>query len=167
MIISRDDPNHIYLPGIRAIFGGIWIAGIYYFGANQYIIQKALGSKNLREAQKGMIFASFLKLLMPLIVVVPGIVAFALHADIAKPDEAYPWLLSTLIPSGIRGLIFAALIAAIISSLSAIVNSTATILTMDIFKEIKRNQLTESSWLLLEKYQESLSWLLQPLSLHY
>jgi solute:Na+ symporter, SSS family len=143
MIISRDDPNHIYLPGIRAIFGGIWIAGIYYFGANQYIIQKALGSKNLREAQKGMIFASFLKLLMPLIVVVPGIVAFALHADIAKPDEAYPWLLSNLIPSGIRGLIFAALIAAIISSLSAIVNSTATILTMDIFKEIRQNQLTE------------------------
>ncbi len=144
MIISKDDPNYLYLPGIRAIFGGIWLAGIYYFGANQYIIQKALGSKSLREAQKGMIFAGFLKLLMPLIVVLPGIAAFALNADITKPDEAYPWLLSNLIPSGIRGLIFAALIAAIISSLSAIVNSTATIFTMDIFKELRQKALSEN-----------------------
>jgi SSS family solute:Na+ symporter len=143
MIIEKNNPNYRYLPGVRAIFGGIWIAGIYYFGANQYIIQKALGSKSLKEAQSGMLFAGFLKLFMPLIVVLPGIAAFALDADIAKPDEAYSWLLSSFIPPGIKGLIFAALIAAIISSLSAIVNSTATIFTIDIYGKIKSGLLTE------------------------
>lgn len=136
MVIERDNPNFKFLPGVRAIFGGIWIAGIYYFGANQYIIQKALGSKNLKEAQRGMLFAGYLKLFLPVIVVLPGIAAFVLHADIAKPDEAYPWLLSNFIPSGVKGFIFAALIAAIVSSLSAIVNSTSTIFTMDIYKPL-------------------------------
>ncbi len=134
MIIKQGDPNYTYLPGIRAIFGGIWIAGIYYFGVNQYIIQKALGAKNLREAQRGMVFAGSLKLILPIIVVIPGIVAYSLHADIAKPDEAYPWLLNRFIPPGIQGFVFAALIAAIVSSLSAIINSTSTIFTMDIYK---------------------------------
>lgn len=143
MIIQKSNPDFTYLPGIRAIFGGIWIAGIYYFGINQYIIQKALGSKSLREAQKGMVFAGFLKLVLPIVVVVPGIVAFVLHADIAKPDEAYPWLLSTFIPNGIKGLVFAALIAAIVSSLSAIINSTSTIFTMDIYKVFIRKGATE------------------------
>jgi len=134
MIIKKSDPNYFYLPGIRAIFGGLWIAGIYYFGANQYIIQKAFGAKNLREAQKGMLFASYLKLILPFVVVIPGIVAYALSADIAKPDEAFPWILENIVPSGIKGLIFAALIAAIVSSFSAIINSTSTIFTMDIYK---------------------------------
>jgi SSS family solute:Na+ symporter len=78
MIIPREDDNYQYLPGIRAIFGGIWIAGLYYFGANQYIIQKAFGAKSLPEAQKGMVFAAYLKLLLPFIVVIPGMVAFVL-----------------------------------------------------------------------------------------
>ena len=134
MVIKRGDPNFTYLPGIRAIFGGIWIAGIYYFGANQYIIQKALGAKNLREAQSGMAFAGFLKLILPIIIVIPGIVAFSLHAGLGKPDEAYPWLLHNFIPAGIRGLVFAALIAAIVSSLSAIINSTSTIFSLDVYK---------------------------------
>jgi len=134
MIIKKQDPNYFYLPGIRAIFGGIWIAGIYYFGANQYIIQKAFGAKSLQEAQKGMLFAGFLKMILPFVVVVPGIVAFALSADIAKPDEAYPWILENIVPAGIKGLIFAALIAAIVSSFSAIINSTSTIFTMDLYK---------------------------------
>ncbi|MBA7541806.1 Sodium/glucose cotransporter [subsurface metagenome] len=134
MIINKSDPNYYYLPGFRAIFGGIWIAGIYYFGANQYIIQKAFGAKSLREAQKGMIFASYLKLILPFVVVIPGIAAFAMAADIGKPDEAYPWLLENIIPAGIKGLIFAALIAAIVSSFSAIINSTSTIFTMDLYK---------------------------------
>jgi SSS family solute:Na+ symporter len=134
MIIKKSDPNHFYLPGIRAILGGIWIAGIYYFGANQYIIQKAFGAKSLKEAQRGMMFASFLKLILPFVVVLPGIVAFALSADIAKPDEAYPWILENIVPAGIKGLIFAALIAAIVSSFSAIINSTSTIFTMDLYK---------------------------------
>lgn len=134
MIIKKSDPNYFYLPGIRAIIGGIWIAGIYYFGANQYIIQKAFGAKSLQEAQKGMVFAGYLKMILPFVVVIPGIVAFALSAEIAKPDEAYPWILENIIPSGIKGLIFAALIAAIVSSFSAIINSTSTIFTMDLYK---------------------------------
>ncbi|MBN1387587.1 MAG: sodium/solute symporter [Bacteroidales bacterium] len=134
MIIKKSDPDFFYLPGIRAIFGGIWIAGIYYFGANQYIIQKAFGAKSLNEAQKGMLFAGYLKLILPFVVVIPGIAAFALSTDIVKPDESYPWLLENIVPSGIKGLIFAALIAAIVSSFSAIINSASTIFTMDLYK---------------------------------
>jgi SSS family solute:Na+ symporter len=134
MILQRSDPNYKYMPGIRSILGGIWIAGIYYFGANQYIIQKALGSKNLREAQRGMVFAGYLKLLIPLLVVIPGIAAFYLKADIVKPDEAYPWLLNRFVPSGLKGFVFAALIAAIVSSLAAIINSASTIFSIDLYK---------------------------------
>ena len=134
MIIDKSNPNYFYLPGIRTIFGGIWIVGIYYFGANQYMIQKAFGAKSLREAQKGMVFASYLKMILPFVVVIPGIAAFALSADIVKPDEAYPWILANIVPAGIKGLIFAALIAAIVSSFSAIINSTSTIFTMDLYK---------------------------------
>lgn len=143
MIIEKDDPNYIYLPGIRALFGGIWIAGIYYFGANQYIIQKAFGAKSLKEAQRGMVFAGFLKLLLPFIVVIPGIAVYALSADIGRADEAYPWLLSNIVPAGIKGLIFAALIAAIVSSFSAIINSTSTIFTMDLYKSYFNKNASE------------------------
>jgi len=143
MIIKPSDPNYFYLPGVRAIIGGIWIAGIYYFGANQYIIQKAFGAKSLREAQKGMVFASFLKLILPFIVVIPGIAAFALSADISKPDEAYPWILENIVPAGIKGLIFAALIAAIVSSFSAIINSASTIFTMDLYKPYFNRKASE------------------------
>jgi SSS family solute:Na+ symporter len=135
MILPRTNPNFRYMPGIRSILGGIWIAGIYYFGANQYIIQKALGSKNLREAQRGMVFAGYLKLLIPLLVVIPGIAAFYLNADISKPDEAYPWLLNHFVPSGIKGFVFAALIAAIVSSLAAIINSASTIFSIDLYRD--------------------------------
>jgi len=143
MIIKRSDPNYFYLPGVRAIIGGIWIAGIYYFGANQYIIQKAFGAKSLREAQKGMVFAGFLKLILPFVVVIPGIAAYALSADIVKSDEAYPWILENIVPAGIKGLIFAALIAAIVSSFSAIINSAATIFTMDLYKPYMNPKASE------------------------
>jgi SSS family solute:Na+ symporter len=135
MILPVTDPNFRYMPGIRSILGGIWIAGIYYFGANQYIIQKALGSKNLREAQRGMVFAGYLKLLIPLLVVIPGIAAYYLNADISRPDEAYPWLLNHFVPSGIKGFVFAALIAAIVSSLAAIINSASTIFSIDLYRD--------------------------------
>ena len=134
MILPESDPNYKYMPGIRSILGGIWIAGIYYFGANQYIIQKALGAKSLKEAQRGLVFAGYLKLIIPVLVVIPGIAAFVLNAGIEKPDEAYPWLLNNFVPSGLKGLVFAALIAAIISSLAAIINSASTIFTIDIYK---------------------------------
>lgn len=143
MILSKSDPNYKYMPGIRSILGGIWIAGIYYFGANQYIIQKALGSKNLKEAQRGMIFAGYLKLLIPILVVIPGIAAFFLKADIVKPDEAYPWLLNRFVPSGIKGFVFAALIAAIVSSLAAITNSASAIFSIDLYKSYFNPVATE------------------------
>ncbi len=144
MILPVSDPNYKYMPGIRSILGGIWVAGIYYFGANQYIIQKTLGAKSLREAQRGLVFSAYLKLIIPVLVVLPGIAAFVLEADIAKPDEAYPWLLHTFVPSGIKGFIFAALIAAIVSSLAAIINSASTIFSIDIYKTHFRKNISES-----------------------
>ena len=145
MILSKSDPNFKYMPGIRSLLGGIWIAGIYYFGANQYIIQKALAAKNLREAQRGMLFAGYLKLIIPLLVVIPGIAAYVLHADIAKPDEAYPWLLDRFVPAGLKGFVFAALIAAIVSSLAAIINSASTIFTIDIYKVYFKQHISEEN----------------------
>lgn len=135
MILDASDPNYTYLPGMGVLLGGLWVSALYYFGCNQYIIQRALAAKNLKEAQLGMVFAGFLKLILPLIVVIPGIVAFALDAPIDKPDQAYPWLMHSFIPSGIKGLAFAALVAAIVSSLASMINSVSTIFTMDIYKE--------------------------------
>ncbi|MBI5008805.1 MAG: sodium/solute symporter [Bacteroidia bacterium] len=144
MILPPSDSNFMYMPGIRSILGGIWIAGIYYFGANQYIIQKALGARSLREAQRGLVFAAYLKLIIPVLVVLPGIAAFVLNADISKPDEAYPWLLQRFVPSGLKGFIFAALIAAIVSSLAAIINSASTIFSIDIYKTHFHKGITEA-----------------------
>ncbi|HSW67687.1 MAG TPA: sodium/sugar symporter [Bacteroidales bacterium] len=134
---------YLDLPGISVLIGGMWVANLYYWGCNQYIIQRALAAKSIREAQHGLAFAAFLKLLLPLIVVIPGIAAFALNADIARSDEAYPWLLQTFVPSGLRGLAFAALVAAIVSSLASMINSIATIFTMDIYREFFHKAASE------------------------
>ena len=112
----------------------MWVANLFYWGCNQYIIQRALAAKSLKEAQRGLAFAAGLKIILPLIVVIPGIVAFGLDAPIAKADEAYPWLLGTYIGPGLKGLAFAALAAAIVSSLASMMNSTATIFTIDLYK---------------------------------
>lgn len=143
MILSKDHEFYKYLPGIGVLIGGMWMANLYYFGCNQYIIQRALAAKNLREAQRGIAFASFLKLLLPLLVVIPGIAAFVLGADIERSDDAYPWLLSNFVGIGLKGLVFAALIAAIVSSLSSMANSTSTIFTMDIYKHFIRKNASE------------------------
>lgn len=145
MILSKDHAFYKDLPGISVIVGGMWIANIGYWGCNQYIIQRAFAAKNIAEAQKGLAFAGYLKLLIPVIVVLPGIAAYVLHADIGRYDEAYPWLLSNLIPPGLRGLAFAALIAAALSSLSSMMNSTATIFTMDLYKPFKKNTVSEKN----------------------
>lgn len=134
MILDQSHEYYDELPGLGVIFGGLWVAGISYWGCNQYIIQRALAAKNLKEAQRGIMFAGYLKILMPLIVVVPGIAAFSLGADFVQADKAYPWLLSNFVVTGLRGLTFAALIAAIASSLSSMTNSTSTIFTLDIYK---------------------------------
>jgi SSS family solute:Na+ symporter len=153
MILSRDNPEYFNLPGITVLIGGMWVANLYYWGFNQYIIQRALAAKSIREAQRGLVFAAFLKLIIPLIVVVPGIVAFVLYTQpdgtAAIPgvleafnlegggidyDRAYPWLISVFIPTGLKGIVVAALVAAIVSSLASMLNSTSTIFTMDIYK---------------------------------
>lgn len=142
MILSRDNPEYKNLPGIGVLIGGMWVMNISYWGFNQYIIQRALGAKNIGEAQKGLLFAAFLKILIPFIVVIPGIAAVMLAPDIAKPDQAYPEMLK-LAPAGIRGLIFAALIAAIVSSLGSMINSISTIFTMDLVKPLIAKNATE------------------------
>jgi SSS family solute:Na+ symporter len=126
------------LPGLAVILGSMWLTNICFWGFNQYIIQRGLAAKSIKEAQYGLTFAAFLKLLVPLLVVIPGICAFVLRADIGKSDEAYPWLLNNIVPPGITGLAFAAVVAAAVSSLSSIINSASTIFTMDIYKEYVR-----------------------------
>jgi len=143
MILSPDNPHYVSLPGLSVLIGGMWIMNLSYWGFNQYIIQRALAAKSIREAQKGIAFAAFLKLLMPVIVVLPGIAVFVLSPGLAKPDQAYPEAMS-LLPAGILGLVFSALLAAIISSLASMINSISTIFTMDIYssmiaKEKQRN----------------------------
>ena len=136
LILSKDNLSYDKLPGVGVLIGGMWIANIYYWGNNQYIIQRALAAKSIEEAQKGVAFAALLKLLMPLIVVVPGIAAFVLAADIVKPDQAFPWVLNNYVGVGFKGLVFAALVAAIGSSISSMVNSVSTIFTLDIYKTL-------------------------------
>ncbi len=148
MILDEDNPEYSNLPGIWVLVGGLWVANLYYWGFNQYIIQRTLAAKSLREAQKGIALAAFLKLLIPFIVVIPGIAAYVMVNDPLimerlgaeamstvpqKSDEAYPWLLQ-LLPVGMKGIAVAALTAAIVSSLASMLNSTSTIFTMDIYK---------------------------------
>lgn len=132
MILDKASPYYKDLPGISVLIGGMWIMNVSYWGFNQYIIQRALAAKDLREAQRGVLFAAFLKLLMPVIVVLPGIAALALAPGLEKPDQAYPAMMQ-LLPSGVLGLVFAALVAAIIASLASKINSIATIFTLDFY----------------------------------
>ena len=142
MILEPSNPEYKNLPGIGVLVGGMWVANLYYWGFNQYIIQRTLAAKSLKESQKGILLAAGLKLILPIIVVIPGIAAYIMIKDTAmfdsfKPDNAYPWLLQ-LLPSGLKGLAFAALTAAIVSSLASMLNSTSTIFTMDIYKQYIR-----------------------------
>lgn len=139
MILSPDNAFYKDLPGISVIVGGMWIANLAYWGFNQYIIQRALAAKNIQEAQKGVVFAAYLKLLMPVIIVLPGIAAAVLAPDLAKPDEAYPTMMRML-PTGILGLVFAALTAAIIASAASKINSIGTIFTLDLYRKFARGR---------------------------
>ncbi|TYK67200.1 sodium/sugar symporter [Colwellia echini] len=139
MILSSDNANYKNLPGISVLIGGLWVMNIGYWGFNQYIIQRALAAKSLKEAQKGIAFAAYLKILMPIIVILPGIAAALIYPTLDKPDQAYPSMM-TLMPVGIKGLIFAAFVAAIVSSLASMTNSISTIFTMDLYSKIKPNK---------------------------
>jgi len=143
MILSADNPHYASLPGLSVLIGGMWVMNLSYWGFNQYIIQRALAAKDIHEAQKGIAFAAFLKLFMPIIVVLPGIAMFVLSPDLDSPDHAYPAAM-TLLPSGIKGLVFAALLAAIVSSLASMTNSISTIFTMDIYSSFVNSEKQEN-----------------------
>ena len=143
MILSKDNPEYVNLPGIGVLIGGLWIMNISYWGFNQYIIQRALGAKSIQEAQSGILFAAFLKMVMPFIIVIPGIAAALLAPELEKPDQAYPEMMK-LAPIGIRGLIFAALIAAIVSSLASMINSISSIFTMDLVRPLWARNASET-----------------------
>ena len=153
--IQKADP-YFDIPGIVVIVGALWLTNLGYWGFNQYIIQKGLAAKSLAEAKKGMIFAAFLKILIPFIVCIPGVCAFyimnspdcadlraSLAGSLERPDDAYPWLIRNFTPTIIKGLSFAALAAAVISSLASMFNSTSTIFTMDIYKRFFNKNASE------------------------
>lgn len=142
MIFAKDSPHYALLPGISVLVGGMWIMNLSYWGFNQYIIQRALAAKDTREAQKGIMFAAFLKILMPVIVVLPGVAAVMLAPELSAPDKAYPTVMR-LLPIGLKGLVFAALIAAIVSSLASMMNSISTIFTMDFYKHLGNREKSE------------------------
>ncbi|NNK83599.1 MAG: sodium/solute symporter [Flavobacteriaceae bacterium] len=161
MILDESNPEYNNLPGIGVLVGGMWVANLYYWGFNQYIIQRTLAAKSLKESQKGILFAAFLKLIIPLIVVIPGIAAYVMVNDsevlaslgdaglnnlpsLEQADKAYPWLLQFL-PTGLKGVAFAALAAAIVSSLASMLNSTSTIFTMDIYKQYINKNANDKS----------------------
>lgn len=147
MIFKQENPNYMDLPGLTVLIGGMWIVNLNYWGCNQYITQRALGA-DLQTARSGLLFAAVLKLLMPLIVVVPGIAAYVLYQEgfgdfqnamqkggSLNADSAYPVLLN-LLPEGLKGVSFAALAAAIVASLAGKANSIATIFTLDVYKKV-------------------------------
>ena len=145
MILSADNPSYKDLPGVWILLGlGVWIGHFFYWGFNQYITQRALAAKDIKEAQKGVMFAAYLKLLMPVVIVLPGICAAILFPMLEKSDQAYPTMMS-LLPNGLLGLTFAALIAAIVSSLASMSNSISTIFTMDIYKYFKNENVSQSN----------------------
>ena len=159
MILERSNPEYMNLPGIGVLIGGMWVANTYYWGFNQYIIQRTLAAKSLEESQKGILFAAGIKMILPLIVVIPGIAAYVIVNDpallgtlgeagannmptLGTADKAYPWLMQFL-PTGLKGIAVAALAAAIVSSLASMLNSTATIFTMDIYKQMINTEASE------------------------
>ncbi len=160
MILDRANEQYLNLPGIWVLVGGLWVANLYYWGFNQYIIQRTLAAKSVKEAQNGIALAALLKLIIPFIVVLPGIACYVIINDpdimarlnassqsglpsLSQADKAYPWLLQ-LLPDGVKGIALAALTAAIVSSLASMLNSTSTIFTMDIYKPLFNKGATET-----------------------
>ncbi len=152
MIFHKGNPYYKDLPGLSVVIGGMWINNLAYWGCNQYIIQRALGA-NLKTARSGLLFAAFLKLLVPVIVVLPGITMFVLHKNgmfqnemmpdgVIKPDHAYPTLMN-LLPPGLKGVAFAALTAAVVASLAGKANSISTIFSLDIYKKYFNKEASE------------------------
>ena len=168
MIFNRTNPYYKDLPGLSVLIGGMLINNLAYWGCNQYIIQRALGA-NLKTARSGILFAGFLKLLIPLIAVIPGIAAYVLYNNglfqsslkengVVKPDHAYPTLLN-LLPEGMKGLAFAALVAAIIASLAGKANSISTIFSLDIYKPFFNKEASEKKLIRIGRWTVIVSML--------
>ena len=170
MIFKKENENYMDLPGLTVLLGGLWIANLNYWGCNQYITQRALGA-DLATARKGLLFAAFLKLLMPVIVVLPGIAAYVLYQQgmfqtemldakgIVDVNKAYPSLLN-LLPTGLKGLAFAALTAAIVASLAGKANSIATIFSLDVYKKAINKNADEKKLVSMGKIAVLISMLL-------
>jgi SSS family solute:Na+ symporter len=162
MIFDSSNKYYKELPGLSVLFGGMLINNLAYWVCNQYIVQRALGA-DLKTARKGILFAAFLKLLIPVIAVLPGIVMYVLHnkglfhqemsdgAGIIKPDHAYPTLMN-LLPAGLKGIAFAALTAAIVASLAGKANSISTIFSLDIYKKFFNKEASERKMVLVGRW---------------
>jgi SSS family solute:Na+ symporter len=170
MIFDSSNPYYYDLPGLSVLIGGMWINNLNYWGCNQYITQRALGA-DLKTARSGILFAAFLKLLVPVIVVLPGISMYVLHQNgmfqqemmdstgVVKPDHAYPTLMN-LLPAGLKGLAFAALTAAIVASLAGKANSIATIFSFDFYKKYFHKSATEKQMVRMGRWTVIVSMLI-------
>ncbi|WP_128545469.1 sodium/sugar symporter [Larkinella soli] len=170
MYFEKGHPQYNVLPGLSLLLGGMWINNLYYWGCNQYIVQRALGA-DLKTARSGILFAAFLKLFIPLIVVIPGISAYVLYQNgtfqdamtgangVVRPDNAYPVLMN-LLPSGMKGLAFAALTAAVVASLAGKCNSISTIFTLDIYKKFFDKDASERKLVRVGRYAVIVSFII-------
>lgn len=170
MFFPEGHPHYTVLPGMSLVLGGMWINNLSYWGCNQYIVQRALGA-DLKTARSGILFAGFLKLLIPLVVVIPGIAAFVLYQEgsfkqamtdvngIVRPDQAYPTLMN-LLPTGMKGLAFAALTAAVVASLAGKCNSIATIFTLDIYRKFVNKEASERELVKVGRWAVVVSFLI-------
>ncbi|HWN89419.1 MAG TPA: sodium/sugar symporter [Chitinophagaceae bacterium] len=170
MIFDKSNPHYKELPGLSVLIGGMLINNLAYWGCNQYIVQRALGA-DLKTARKGILFAAFLKLLIPVIAVLPGIAMYVMHkngmfqlemadaAGIVKPDHAYPTLMN-LLPAGLKGVAFAALTAAIVASLAGKANSISTIFSLDIYKKYFHKEASERKLVLTGRWAVIISMII-------
>jgi SSS family solute:Na+ symporter len=169
MIFDKSNPHYMELPGLSVLIGGMLINNLAYWGCNQYIVQRALGA-DLKTARKGILFAAFLKMLVPVIAVLPGIAMYVMHhngmfqqemmdAGVVKPDHAYPTLMN-LLPAGLKGVAFAALTAAIVASLAGKANSISTIFSLDIYKKYFNKEASERKLVLTGRWAVIISMLI-------
>lgn len=170
MIFDKSNPHYKELPGMSVLIGGMLINNLAYWGCNQYIVQRALGA-DLKTARKGILFAAFLKLLIPVIAVLPGIAMYVLHQNgmfqtemadasgIIKPDHAYPTLMN-LLPAGLKGVAFAALTAAIVASLAGKANSISTIFSLDIYRKYFNQNASEKKLVRVGRWAVIISMLI-------
>ena len=173
MIFDKTNKYYPELPGLSVLMGGMMVNNLAYWGCNQYIVQRALGA-DLKTARKGIIFAAFLKLLIPIIAVLPGIAMYVLHQrgmfqkemsdvhGIIKPDHAYPTLMN-LLPAGLKGVAFAALTAAIVASLAGKANSISTIFSLDIYKKFINKNASDKKLLHIGRWVVIVSMLVAAL----